>query len=128
MHVSAYILISLNHCNFKILKFVSYFNWCLLDYYWGSVYIPNVHPLWLACVYPLPYFHWGKEYVFLLFLFLFCFFSPNLPSTWLYILVVGPSSYGTWDATSLWPDEWCHVRAQDPNQQSPGLPQWSVRT
>ena len=44
-------------------------------------------------------------------------FSPQTPPTQLYILVVGPSSCscGVWDAASAWPDEWCHVRAQDPN-------------
>uniref|UniRef100_A0A9L0K5C3 Sperm associated antigen 16 n=1 Tax=Equus asinus TaxID=9793 RepID=A0A9L0K5C3_EQUAS len=41
------------------------------------------------------------------------------------IRVAGPSSCGMWDATSMWPDERCHVRAQDPN---PGPLQWSVRT
>ena len=25
-----------------------------------------------------------------------------------------------WNATSAWPDEWCHVHAQDLNQQNPG--------
>ena len=37
-------------------------------------------------------------------LFFFCFFSPNVPSTQLYILVVGPSSCGMWDAASARPD------------------------
>ena len=54
-----------------------------------------------------------------LFLF-FCFFSPNPPSTQLYILVVGPSSCGTWDAFSAWLDERCHAGAQDPNWRNPG--------
>uniref|UniRef100_A0A3Q2LMG2 Large ribosomal subunit protein mL42 n=1 Tax=Equus caballus TaxID=9796 RepID=A0A3Q2LMG2_HORSE len=31
-------------------------------------------------------------------------------------LVVGPSTCGMWDATSAWPDEWCHVHTQDPNR------------
>ena len=30
-------------------------------------------------------------------------------------LVVGLSSYGMWDAASAWPDEQCHVCAQDLN-------------
>ena len=34
------------------------------------------------------------------------FFSLNPPSTELYILVVGPSSCGMWDAASMWPDDW----------------------
>ena len=37
-----------------------------------------------------------------------------------YFLVVGPSSCGMWDAASTWPDEWCHVHAQDLNQQNAG--------
>ena len=37
--------------------------------------------------------------------FLFpAFFSPNPPSTWLYVIVVGPSSCGMWDAASAWSD------------------------
>src|SRR3712207_8288287 len=31
-------------------------------------------------------------------------------------LAVGPSSCGMWDAASAWPDEWCHVCAQDLNR------------
>uniref|UniRef100_A0A8C4MED1 DNA replication ATP-dependent helicase/nuclease n=1 Tax=Equus asinus asinus TaxID=83772 RepID=A0A8C4MED1_EQUAS len=27
-----------------------------------------------------------------------------------------------WDASSAWPDEWCHVHSQDLNQQNPGPP------
>ena len=59
--------------------------------------------------------------------FFFCFISSTpFPShTQLYILVAGPSNCGMWDAASTWPDEQCHVRAQDPN---PGLPQRSTRT
>uniref|UniRef100_A0A9L0SXI5 Dual specificity mitogen-activated protein kinase kinase 5 n=2 Tax=Equus TaxID=9789 RepID=A0A9L0SXI5_HORSE len=38
--------------------------------------------------------------------------------------VAGPSSCGMWDAASTWPDEWCHVHAQDPN---PGPPQRNVK-
>ena len=33
-----------------------------------------------------------------------------------------------WDAASVWPDEQCHVRAQDLNWQNPGLPKRSART
>ena len=25
-----------------------------------------------------------------------------------------------WDTASAWPDEWCHVRTQDPNQRNSG--------
>ena len=31
---------------------------------------------------------------------------------------MGHSSCGIWDATSTWPDERCHVRAQDPNRRN----------
>ena len=56
-------------------------------------------------------------------------FSPQSPPVHSCIfLVVGPSSCGMWDATSVWPDERCHVRAQDPNQRNPGLLQHSVQT
>ena len=61
-------------------------------------------------------------------LFYFCFFSPNPPSTWLYILLVGHSSCGTWDAASPWPNEQCHVCGQDPNQRNPGLAKRNART
>ena len=38
----------------------------------------------------------------------FFFPSPqSTPSTWLYILVVGPSGSAMWDAASAWLDEWC---------------------
>ena len=63
-----------------------------------------------------------------IFLFSFFFFSPKPPSTQLYILVVGPSSCGMWDATSAWPDERCRVRAQDLNRWNPGPPKQSTRT
>ena len=36
--------------------------------------------------------------------------------------IVGPSSCGMWDAASAWPDEQCHVRAQDSNQRNTGPP------
>ena len=43
--------------------------------------------------------------------------SPqSLPSPQLYILVIRASGSARWDAASAWPDEWCHVPAQDPNQ------------
>uniref|UniRef100_A0A9L0TNW7 Jupiter microtubule associated homolog 1 n=1 Tax=Equus caballus TaxID=9796 RepID=A0A9L0TNW7_HORSE len=41
------------------------------------------------------------------------------------IHVAGPSSCGIWDTTSTWPDERCHVRAQDPN---PGLLRRNAQT
>ena len=50
------------------------------------------------------------------FFFSFLFFSPKPPSTWLYILVVGPSGCAIWDAASEWPDEQYYVHVQDPNQ------------
>ena len=31
-----------------------------------------------------------------------------------------------WEAASAWPDEQCHVRAQDPNGQNPGPPKRSM--
>ena len=54
---------------------------------------------------------------------LFFPFSPQSPPVHSCIFfVVGPSSCGMWDATSAWPDEQCHVRAQDSNQWSSGPP------
>ena len=48
-------------------------------------------------------------------------FSPKAPQyIVVYFFSVGPSSCGMWDATSAWPDERCHVRAQDWNGQNPG--------
>ena len=41
--------------------------------------------------------------------------SPQSPPVHSCILVVSASSCVMWDATSAWPDEWCHVRAQDLN-------------
>ena len=49
----------------------------------------------------------GPELTFVANLSSFFFFSPKLPSTYLYILVVGPSGCATRDATSAWFDEWC---------------------
>ena len=44
------------------------------------------------------------------------------------ILIIGPSGCGLWDAALAWLDERCHVGAQDPNRQNPGLPEWSPGT
>ena len=52
--------------------------------------------------------------------FIFFFFSPKPPVHGCIFVVVGPSSCGMWDAALAWPDEWCHVRAQDPNQETLG--------
>ena len=50
-------------------------------------------------------------------------FSPQSPPVHSRILfVVGPSSYGMWDAASVWSDEQCYVRAQDSNQRNTGPP------
>ena len=57
--------------------------------------------------------------------YLFCFISPNAPCTQLYILVAGPASCGMWDAASTWPDERCHVCAQDPCLR-PGSEPWAA--
>ena len=55
--------------------------------------------------------------------FYFFPFAPQSPPVHSCIFfVVGPSSCGMWDAASAWPDERCHVRAQDSNQWSPGPP------
>ena len=61
-------------------------------------------------------------------LLIFLSFSPKPPSTWLHILVVSPSGCAMWDAVSAWPDEWCHVHTQDPNQRNPGPLKQSART
>ena len=54
--------------------------------------------------------------------FFFSAFSLQIPPTHSCVfLVVGPFSCGMWDTASMWPDEWCHVCAQDPNQRNPGL-------
>ena len=48
-------------------------------------------------------------------------FSPQSPPVHSCIVfVVGPSSCGMWDVASVWPDEQCHVRAQDSNQRNTG--------
>ena len=48
----------------------------------------------------------------------FSLFLPKAPPlrSCIVFLVVGPSSCAMWDATSAWPDEQRHVRAQDPNR------------
>ena len=74
-----------------------------------------------------------SRYSILFFFFLkkdFIFpFSPQSPPVHSCIfLVVGPSSCGMWDAASAWPDECCHVPAQDSNGRNPGLLKQSVRT
>ena len=51
-------------------------------------------------------------------------FSPKAPQ----YIVVGPSSCGMWDTTSAWPDELCHVHAQDLNRQNPGPLKSSAQT
>ena len=72
--------------------------------------------------------HFYPEVVF--FNILFFLFLPKAPQYVVgYIfLVVGPSSWGVWDAASVWLDEWCHVPAQDPNPWNPGPPKQSVWT
>ena len=55
---------------------------------------------------------------------LFSFFSPKPFSPQLYILVVGPSSCGMWDAVSAPLHELCHVRARDLNRRNPGPDSW----
>ena len=63
-------------------------------------------------------------------LLFFSAFSPQIPEVYscIFVLVVGPSSCGMWDAASTGPDEWCHVCTQDLNWWNPGLPKQSVRT
>ena len=56
----------------------------------------------------------GRFFSFKDFIFLFSPQSPLVHSC--VFLVVDPSSCGMWEAASTWPDEQCHVRAQDPNQ------------
>ena len=62
---------------------------------------------------------------YLFFLKIFCFFPFSPQGTPVHsriFLLVGPSSYGIWDAASAWFDEQCHVRAQDLNQWNTGPP------
>ena len=57
-----------------------------------------------------------KHFFFkILFIFLF-FLLPEAPQYIVVYFSVGPSSYGMWDAASSWPDDRCHVCAQDPNR------------
>ena len=67
----------------------------------------------------------SNHFFFLGFFFSFFSQSPQVHSC--VSLVAGPSSCGMWDASSAWPDEWCHVHAQDSNRRNPG-PQRSART
>ena len=62
-----------------------------------------------------------KDFFFFLFLL-----KAHPVHSCIYSLVVGPSSCGMWDVSSAWPDQRCHVSAQDPNWQNPGLPQRSA--
>ena len=73
---------------------------------------------------------WVCSSVFCFFLKIsFFLFLPKAPQyIVVYILVVGPSSYGTWNAASAWLDELCRVRAQDPNRWNPGPLKQSVLT
>ena len=79
----------------------------------------------------------GQQEPFIFFFLIFIFkdflfpFSPQSPPVHrrvFFFLVVGPSSCGMWDTVSAWPDERCHVRAQDPNQGNSGPLRRSVRT
>ena len=65
-----------------------------------------------------------QEYSFLFFkIFIFFLFLPKAPPVHSCIFfVVGPSSWGMWDAASPWFDGQCHVHAQDWNQRNTGLP------
>ena len=57
------------------------------------------------------------------------FLSPQIPPAHSCVfLVVGPSSCGFWDATSAWPDERCHVCAQDPNRVKPWTAEVNLTT
>ena len=107
----------------------------ILAYYFFKYFLPLPflrHTLYHICyntyVIPLVVFHryWDSTHFFLR--FYFSFFSPKSPGSYLYILVVGPSSCGMWDITSMWPDECCHVRAQDMNRGNLGPPQESSGT
>ena len=51
---------------------------------------------------------WPRKWALFFFLMILFFpFSPQRPlvHSYIFFLVVGPSSCGMWDATSLWPDE-----------------------
>ena len=71
----------------------------------------------IAAAFRIPFF---KDFIFP--------FSPQRPPvhSCIYFLAVGPSSCGTWNATSAWLDERCHLRAQDPNHGNPRPPKQST--
>ena len=52
--------------------------------------------------------------------FFFLFSPPNSPASCIFS-VVGPSSWGMWDTTSVWLDEQCLVHTQEPNGETLGL-------
>ena len=65
-----------------------------------------------------------------LFYFIFkdfiCPFSPQSPPVHsCTFLAAGPPSRGMRDAAPAWPDEQCHIRAQDSNRRNPGPPKQS---
>ena len=66
---------------------------------------------------------WLSFFFFFFQRFYFSFFSQSPPVHSCVFLVVGPSSCGMRDATLVWLDERCHVRAQDSTQWSPGPPE-----
>ena len=71
----------------------------------------------------LPMTKYSLSNVIFFFKILFFPFSPQSPPVHSCIFfVVGPSSYGIWDAASAWLDEQCHVHAQDSNQRNTGPP------
>ena len=80
----------------------------------------------------LNFFSWKQRKMLdKIFFLLKILFSPKAPRYIVHscvFLVVGPSSCGMWDATSAWPEEWCHVHAQDSNWWNPGLLKQSTRT
>ena len=68
---------------------------------------------------------WASNFALLksifLLIFYFSFFSQSPPVHSCVFLLVGHSICGMWDAASAWPDERCHVCAQDSNWWNPGL-------
>ena len=70
--------------------------------------------------------HFHGSRLFVLFFFkdfiLFPFSPQSPPVHGCTFFAVGPSNRGTWDAAPVWPNEQCHVHAQDPNQQNTGPP------
>ena len=67
----------------------------------------------------------GPELTSVANLFVF-FFSPQSPSTWLYIVVVSPSSSSMWDATTALFDEWCVGPRPGSEPAYPGPQKWRV--